>query len=206
MPHSPLSRLPQKERQELLNDLNYLNTGEIKKFCKQHSIPYTISAEDKDGHFRKTSEDDRKGVILQRIRHFLQTEKVLKETRFPKTVVAFESLPEQLTADDRLLYGHYEKGNRRQLALLRDLTDGHFRNGAIARILMREFWSEGKSPTYREFAAAWLRASQEHTEPNPEWAFLSDRARGTAEKDWKKLRVRKAAAVLKTLARIVPKL
>jgi hypothetical protein len=71
---------------------------------------------------------------------------------------------------------------------------------------MREFWSSGKAPTYREFAAAWLRASQEHTEPNPEWAFLSDRARGTAEKDWKKLRVRKAAAVLKTLARIVPKL
>src|SRR5580698_5982870 len=28
-----------KVTQEILDDLNYLNTGEIKSFCKQHSIP-----------------------------------------------------------------------------------------------------------------------------------------------------------------------
>jgi len=43
---------------------------------------------------------------------------------------------------------------------------------------------------------------QEHTAPNPEWAFLSDRARGTARKDWKKLRAKKAASVLKQLIKI----
>lgn len=60
----------------------------------------------------------------------------------------------------------------------------------------------GKPPTFREFASAWLEASKEHTAPNQEWAFLSDRARKTATSDWKKMRTRKAADVLKTLNRI----
>ena len=72
MPVSPISRLPEDKRRELLDDLNYLNTGEIKSFCKRHAIPYTISIESNDGR-RKTKEDDRKGVILNRIRHFLKT-------------------------------------------------------------------------------------------------------------------------------------
>jgi len=40
---SPISKLPKAERQELLNDPNYLNTAEIKSFCRQYSIPYTIA-------------------------------------------------------------------------------------------------------------------------------------------------------------------
>jgi hypothetical protein len=44
---------------------------------------------------------------------------------------------------------------------------------------------------------------QEHIAPNPEWAFLSDWTRGTAAKDWKKLRAKKAASVLKRLNQIV---
>ena len=88
------------------------------------------------------------------------------------------------------------------IALMKELTDGQFRDGAIARILAREFWTRGKAPTFKEFAAAWLQAVQEHTAPNPEWAFLSDRTRGTAAKDWKKLRAKKAASVLRGLNQI----
>jgi hypothetical protein len=203
VPDSPLSRLPQKQRQEFLRDLNYLNTGEIKKFCKRHAIPYTITIEEKDGRKRKTPEDDRKGIVLERVRHFLRTGTVLEETCFCASVVNFGPLPSGLTADDKLFYGQYEKGNRGLVALLKTLTNGHYRDGAIARILMRDFWSRGKAPTFREFAAAWLQASQEHTGPNPEWAFLSDRARGTAGNNWKRLRAKKATAVLQTLNRIV---
>jgi hypothetical protein len=60
--------------------------------------------------------------------------------------------------------------------VLKKLTDGRFKNGAIARILARDFWSKGIAPTYEEFASAWVAASDDHTQPNPEWAFLSDRA------------------------------
>jgi hypothetical protein len=62
------------------------------------------------------------------------------------------------------------------------------------------------TPTFKEFAAAWLQSVQEHTAPNPEWAFLADRARGTTAKDWKKLRAKKAASVLKRLHEITIKL
>ena len=85
------------------------------------------------------------------------------------------------------------------ITLLKELTDGQFKNGAIARMVAREFWSSGKAPTFREYASAWIDASREHIRPNPEWAFLSDRANKVAVRDWKKLRSHKAAKVIKLL-------
>jgi hypothetical protein len=125
-----------------------------------------------------------------------------EETRFNARIACFDSPPAELTPDDRVFYGRYDKSNRQMIVLMKELTDGQFRDGAIARILVREFWTRGKAPTFKEFAAAWLQAVQEHTAPNPEWAFLSDRTRGTAAKDWKNLRAKKAASVLKRLNQI----
>ena len=202
MDHSPIAKLPIEKRRELLDNLNYLNTAEIKSFCKLHSIPYAIAIETKDGRRRRTEDNDRKGVMLNRVRHFLQTGVVLEETCFPSTVVCFDPLPQELTVADRLFYGQYDKANRALIALLKNLTGGQFRDGAIARILAREFWSRGEAPTFREFASAWLQASRDHTKPNPEWAFLSDRANKAAISDWKKLRTHTASKVMRTLARI----
>ena len=56
-----ISGLSKKEQRELLQDLNYLNTGEIKKFCERHRIPYRIVVEMKDGSWRRTKDDDRRG-------------------------------------------------------------------------------------------------------------------------------------------------
>jgi hypothetical protein len=201
MPVSPISSLSQDKWQELLDDLNYLNTGEIKSFCKRHSIPCTISIEINDGR-RKTKENDRKGVILNRVRHFLKTGAMLPETCFRAKVVRFESLPEKPGRSDRLFYGQYDKTNHAMITLLKDLTNGKFRNGAMARILARDFWSRGEAPTFEQYASAWLQAVKEHRRPNAEWAFLSDRARGTAGPDWKRLRAKKAAKVMKMLNQI----
>jgi hypothetical protein len=199
MTRSYISKLPKREQQQLLHDLNYLNLSEIKSFCKLHAIPYRITIETADGSRKPTSEDDRKGVILARVRHFLQTGIVPDETRFPARVVSFAPLPAKLTENDRLFYGQYDKTSRGMTALLKSLTAGKFRNGAIARILAREFWSKGEAPTFKEYAAAWTRASQQHTKPNPEWAFLSDRASKRTTPNWKKLRAQKASTVLKIL-------
>lgn len=199
---APIMRLPKKKRQELLDDINYLNLAEIKSFCKRHSIPYRIAIEAKDGSRRITKDDDRKGIILNRVRHFLQTGVVLQETRFPPSVVCFDPLSENLRADDRLHYGQFDKSNRQLIELLKALTNGHFKNGAIARIVAREFWANGEAPTLKSFAAAWMHASQGHTRPNPEWAFLSDRANGADTANWKKLRARKASQVLSILSQI----
>jgi hypothetical protein len=199
MASSFISKLPKAEQQELLEDLNYLNLSEIKSFCKRHSIPYRIAIETKDGRRKMTRDDDRKGVVLNRIRHFLQTGVVLPETCFPAAVVCLDPLSDHITADDRLFYGQYDKTNRAMIVLLKSLTDGQFENGAIARILAREFWSDGKAPTFREYASAWIQASSEHLRPNPEWAFLSDIASTGAVRDWAKLRTQKASRVMKVL-------
>jgi hypothetical protein len=202
VPASLIATLPKEERQQLLNDLNYLNMAEIKSFCQRHSIPYRISIETEDGSTKATSEGDRKGVVLKRIRAFLQKGVIPEETRFSASIVRLDPPPAELTPDDRVFYGQYDKSNRQMISLMKELTDGHFRDGAIARILAREFWARGKAPTFKEFAAAWLQAVHEHTAPNPEWAFLSDRKRGTTAKDWKKLRAKKAGSVLKRLNQI----
>jgi len=202
MAASLIAKLPKEERQQLLDDLNYLNMAEIKSFCQRHSIPYRITIETEDGSTRTTSEEDRKGVVLNRIRTFLQKGVIPEETRFNARIVCFDSPRAEFMPDDRVFYGRYDKSDRQMITLLRELTDGQFRDGAISRILAREFWTRGKAPTFKEFAAAWLQAVQEHTAPNPEWAFLSDRTRGTNTKDWKKLRAKKAASVLRRLNQI----
>jgi len=199
---SLICNLSKKEQRELLHDLNYLNTGEIKAFCKRHAIPFTIAVETKDGRPRKTKDEDRKGVMLRRVRHFLQAGAVLRGTCFPSAVVSFEVVPEKLDARDRLFYGQYGKSNRMAMALLRELTGGKFEDGAIARILAREFWSRVKAPTFQEYASAWLRAQEEHKKPNPEWAYLSDRAEKRSSAEWKNVRISKAKKVVKVLNKI----
>ena len=198
----PISKLSKSELSDFWDDLNYLNTAEIKSFCDWHSIPYRIAIEAGDGRRKKTRDDDRKGVMLHRLRHFLKTGVVLPETVFPASVVCFDPLPENPAPDDRLYYGQYDKANRAMIGLLQELTGGHFRNGAIARILARQFWSGGAAPTFREYAMAWLEETRSHTKPNPEWAFLSDRASGQAHGDWKKVRSAKAAKVMKLLRQV----
>jgi hypothetical protein len=188
----------------LLDDLNYLNAAEIKSFCKKHAIPYTISIATADGSRKRTPEDDRKGVILDRVRHFLTTGSVLPATCFPAAVVNFDTPADNLSHTDKLFYGQYDKNNHAMMAILRDLTGGRFKDGALARILAREFWGRGEAPTLETYASAWLQATRAHIRPNPEWAFLSDRTNKTAVADWKRLRSRKAKKVLRILRQIGP--
>jgi hypothetical protein len=199
---SLISHLTRAGQQELLNDLNYLNTAEIKAFCKKHAIPFAIVVTTLDGGRTRTGEEDRKGIMLDRVRHFLTTGRILPETCFPAAVVSFDAQCEDLAAGDRLLYGQYSKTNRALMAILKELTGGKFKDGALARILARDFWSRGNAPTLEVFAAEWIRATREHTQPNPEWAFLSDRSNNTAGADWKSLRNKKAKKVLEILNRL----
>lgn len=196
--HKPfLANLTEAEQNELLDDLNYLNMAEIKSFCRAHSIPFAIRVEGAQG--KKKTEMDRKGVILNRIRHFLKTGEVLPPTCFAATVVCFDRFAKQVRPDDRLSYGQYGRENRAVFSLLKRLTEGKFRDGAVARIVAREFWSRGEAPTFRQYAEAWLDAAGKDSDAHPEWAFLADRARGTAGADWKRLRAKKAAEVMKRL-------
>jgi hypothetical protein len=206
---SMLKLLPELGRDaqvDLLGDLNYLNLKEIQRFCDEHSIPYMIWVETESGEKKRTRESDRKSMVLDRIRHYLKTGRVPKETCFSTSVVRLDGPPEVLEAGDRLYYGWYDKTNRAMIGLLRSLTHGEFRDGAIARILAREFWTRGKAPTFKEFAREWSKANRKglglHLGLHPEAAWLTDRARKTTGKDWKAKRARKAEKVLSLLATV----
>jgi hypothetical protein len=199
---SPMSALSGDEQRALLDDLNYLNMREIKAFCNKHSIPYSISVETVDGGRRKTRDLDRKGVILNRIRHFLRTGDVLDATCFSVGVICWHDSPKRLQPGDRLFYGQYDKKSVAMVSLLEKLTGGRFKNGAIARILAREFWSKGIAPTFAEYARAWIKAQADQQRPNPEWALLSDRFKGEDTASWKERREVKVKQVLSVLDKL----
>jgi hypothetical protein len=102
-----ISELSKPQQRQLLEDLNYLNMDEIKAFSNKHSIPYSIWIETKDGGRRKTKDVDRKGVILERIRHYLRSGEVLDATCFPVAVVCFDDPSVHVEPTDRLYYGHF---------------------------------------------------------------------------------------------------
>jgi hypothetical protein len=199
-----IHNLSHSEQLTLLEELNYLNMDEIRAFSNKHAIPYKIWIETESGGRRKTKELDRKGVILDRIRHYLKTGEVLDATCFPASVCCPDDLPPRLEPTDRLFFGQYDKQSRAMVGLLENLTNGQFKNGAIARIVAREFWSKGVAPTFEQFARAWLKAKENHNRPNSEWAFLSDKFERKDMSNWKQIRVTKAKWVLSILNAIAP--
>ena len=99
----------------------------------------------------------------------------------------------------------YAKEFEGVLRLLRDLTGGRFKDGAVARVLAMEFWTRGEAPPFEEFARSWTKAkAEEHRLLTPEYAYLTDLRHQRADGDWKALRKAKAKSALETLARILP--
>ena len=202
---SLISHLSSAKRDELFRDLCYLNMAEFKGFCDRHSIPYTILIETEDGKVRKSRDKDRQKVVIDRIIHYLKTGKIRSATLFKKEVVNLTGLPDKITKTDLLYYGCYEKKNAKMIELLKDLTNGEFKNGAIARILCRDFWTRGEAPTFEKYAKAWLKARDEYSlEQHPEAAYLTDLSKRNAGSNWKELRCQKANNVLSLLSKIEP--
>lgn len=98
---------------------------------------------------------------------------MLAQTCYPASIVLTAQISDKKTpaaysAMDCIFYRQHARGNRAMFSLLRPLTQGRFKDGAIARILLREFWSKGTAPTFAAFAAAWLQAVEDHPWPNSE--------------------------------------
>ncbi len=201
---SLLTQLTAADRRRLFDDLNYVNLAEMRGFCRAHGIPWAIMREEADGTLRRTSDIDRKSVVLDRVRTYLKTGRVPGPTVFRQAVLAPSDPPPRFRPSDRLYYGWYDKHDPALVDALEALTGGAFKNGAVARILCREFWTAGTAPTLREYAEAWMEADARGLWPHPEAAYLTDRAAGRAGSDWKAERVRRATAALAVLAEIAP--
>ena len=200
-----LSQLTASERARLLEELNYMNLEEIRGFCSKHGIPYRIMAESADGKVKATKDTDRKPIVLARVRRYLKTGQVGQPTRIPVQIVREERPPGRPGLRDRLYYRWYAKEFEGVMRLLRDLTAGRFKDGAVARVLAMEFWTRGEAPTFEEFARSWTKAKvEEHRLLTPEYAYLTDLKHHRADSEWKAVRKAKAKSALKTLARVAP--
>ena len=223
-----LSRLTKSEQARLLEELNYMNLEEIRGFCQQRGIPYRIVAESPNGkvpkaaatlgdtnalvchknevqRVRVTKDTDRKPIVLARVRRYLTTGQVGQPPRISARIVREENPPGRPGPRDRLYYRWYAKEFEGVMRLLRDLTAGRFRAGAVARVLAMEFWTHGEAPTFEEFAQSWVKAkAEEHRLLTPEYAYLTDLRHRRIDGDWKALRKAKAKSALETLARIAP--
>jgi hypothetical protein len=200
-----LSQLTKGEQARLLEELNYMNLEEIRGFCSERGIPYRIVAEYPNGKVKATKDTDRKPIVLARVRRYLSTGQPGQPTRIPAKIVREERPPARLEPGDRLYYRWYAKEFEGVMRLLRDLTGGRFRDGAVARVVAMEFWTRGEAPTFEEFARSWTKAkADEHRLLTPEYAYLTDLRDKRADGDWKALRTAKARSALKTLARVAP--
>ena len=185
--------------------MNYMNLEEIRGFCSEHGIPYRIVAEYPHGRVKATKDTDRKPIVIARVRRYLMTGDVGRPTRISAQIVREKKPPARLGPRDRLYYRWYAKEFAGVMRLLRELTAGRFRDGAVARVLAMEFWTRGEAPTFEEFARSWTKAeTEEHRLLTPEYAYLTDLQHQPAAGDWKALRSAKAQSALKTLARIAP--
>lgn len=190
----------QQEKNKLFDCINYMNMSELKEFCNCIGIPYKICVENAERKLQKTSELDRKGIVIARIKAYAKTGKISRPTIFSLAVLSpSNKLPALLKSDHLVLYGEYKNGNDKILKLMQQLTKGEFAFGAIAQEIIRSCWTRGKAPTYAKFAKLWLTAKKLHTQPNPEWAFLADKHHGDADLDWKKIRIKKAKNAIKIL-------
>jgi hypothetical protein len=200
-----LLQLTKSEQARLLDELNYMNLEEIRGFCRARGIPFRVVAEYSNGKVKTTKDTDRKPIVLARVRRYLRTGKVGQPTRISAKIVREENPPARLGPSDRLYYRWYAKEFQGVLRLLRDLTGGRVKDGAVARILAMAFWTRGEAPTFEEFARSWTRTkAEQHRLLTPEYAYLTDLRHQRADGDWKALRKAKAKSALATLARIAP--
>ena len=200
-----LSQLTKTEQARLLEELNYMNLEEIRGFCSERGIPYRVAAEYSNGRVKATMDTDRKPIVLARVRRYLRTGKVGQPTRIAAQIVREDNPPARLGPRHRLYYRWYAKEFEGVLRLLRALTGGRFKDGAVARILAMEFWTRGEAPTFEEFARSWTKTkAEQHPLLTPEYAYLTDLRHRRADSDWKALRKAKAKSALETLSRIAP--
>ena len=200
-----LSQLTRAEQARLLEELNYMNLEEIRAFCAARAIPFRVVAEYSNGEVKATRDSDRKPIVLARVRHYLETGEVGRPTCIPGAIVRKEDPPQRPEARDRLYYRWYAREFDGVMRLLRALTGGRFKDGAVARVLAMQFWTRGEAPTLEAFALAWTKAkAEEHRLLTPEYAYLTDLQHQRADADWKAVRAAKAKSALATLRRIAP--
>src|SRR5689334_375082 len=97
-----LSQLTKDAQTRFFEELNYLNLEEIRAICSDCGIPYKILAEHPDGTRKVTQDNDRKPIVLARLRHYLVTGKAGQPTCIRAEIVRLDNPPARPGPRERL--------------------------------------------------------------------------------------------------------
>ena len=171
---------------KILDFLNFLNMKELKTICDKFNISYNIYIENK-GNIKKTSEVDHKETIINNISFYLKTDKLPDKTLYQNKIINYEPLT-IVNKDDKIYYGQYKTTNKKILELLKTLTNGKFKFGAISQKIIRKYWKDNKLITYNNFAKLWLKEYEKGDIKYPELAYNQFMKKHGSTEDWYKLR------------------
>lgn len=148
------------KNKELFDAFYYLNMSELKKICHNFGLP----------------DSPPKGQMIERIKHFLSTGKILKPKEMPEISKALKNHKYKLSPDALMLKGAY-KNDAQTRTFFKKLIGNHFHFTAFGIDWLNEQWMKGKPPTYQEFATMWQqeieKRKKKKPEPKKEWALIN---------------------------------
>jgi hypothetical protein len=176
-------------------NIYFLNMKELRGLCEQYNIPYEIYME-KGTEQVKTGAYDRKNILIERILNKMNG-KDSRKTLYRSNVVELNPKT-TFKKTDLMKYGEYKNGNSNILKLLKKLTNGKFKFGALSCELIDKYWRNGKAPTFNTFAKKYL--SKLNDDEHPEWRYIQFIREGGTIKEWNKKRnivAKKVIAIIK---------
>ena len=169
---------------EIVKYLVFLNMNQLKSICDNYKIYYNIFIE-KDNKIVKTSEVDHKETIINNISYYLKKKKVPPKTLYKKKIINFEII-NKVSKNDLIYYGQYKTTNKNILNLLKELTDGKFKFGAISQKIIRKTWKNNKLITYENFAKLWEKENNKGEINYPELAYNQFMKKHGSTEEWYK--------------------
>jgi hypothetical protein len=122
------------------------------------------------------TEKGNKMALIQRICHFLTTGEKLTVVKFPKESCAQRGKTYPIGDNELMLKGAYKNDYKTRLFFKR-IIGPHFHFTAYGIDWLNKRWSEGRPPTYREFAKMWEQEHQKRKKapvsPKKEWAYIN---------------------------------
>ena len=158
--------------------------NELRVICNQYDIPYEIYME-KGSEQVKTGSYDRKNIIIKRIIDKING-KNSRKTLYRSAVIELNP-KKSFTKNNLMKYGEYKNGNSNILKLLKKLTNGKFKFGALSCELIDKYWRNGKAPTFDAFAKKYL-SKLNNNDKHPEWRYIQFIRDGGTIDEWNKKR------------------
>ena len=171
-----------KKVEEIVKYLVFLNMDQLKSICSNYGIYYNIFIE-RNNNVIKTSEVDHKETIINNISYYLKKNKIPPKTLYKKKIINFNKL-EKISKEGFIYYGQYKTTNKIILNLLKELTNGNFKFGAISQKIIRKIWKSNKLITYENFAKLWEKENEKGGINYPELAYNQFMKKYGSTEEW----------------------